>query len=139
MYYYRFKAGQHVSESGSTRTAPTVGAALSAIKVGVVNCQDWQNGYWPAYENLADEDLDLVLHLGDYIYEYDPESVYPDREHNLPETPGLDQLLTLTRQLLPRCPPTVDDGLEPLQEVGGSTALSLLRGGLHAPRTNGAG
>ena len=96
VYYYRFKAGTHVSPMGATRTAPALGAALSAIKVGVVNCQDWQNGYWPAYSNLADEDLDLVLHLGDYIYEYDPSSAYPDRMHNPPETPGLDQLLTLT-------------------------------------------
>jgi len=96
VYYYRFKTGEHVSDTGSTRTAPEVGAALSGIKVGVVNCQDWQNGYWPAYENLADEDLDLVLHLGDYIYEYDPDSAYPDRLHNPSETPGLDQLLTLT-------------------------------------------
>ena len=41
--------------------------------------QDLQNGYWPAYWAMAEEDLDVVLHLGDYIYEYDPASRFPDR------------------------------------------------------------
>jgi alkaline phosphatase D len=44
---------------------------------------------------LAAEDLDVVLHLGDYIYEYDPDSRFPDRHHTTPATLGLDQLRTL--------------------------------------------
>lgn len=59
--------------------------------MGVVSCQDWQNGYWPAYSALAGETLDAVLHLGDYIYEYDPRSLYPDRLHTTPQTPGPDR------------------------------------------------
>jgi alkaline phosphatase D len=54
-----------------------------------------QNGYWPAYAALAQEDVDVVFHVGDYIYEYDPHSRFPDRNHVPPQTVGLDQLQTL--------------------------------------------
>ncbi|HET9144354.1 alkaline phosphatase D family protein, partial [Actinophytocola sp.] len=65
------------------------------LRFGVVSCQDLQNGYWPGYLGVAGEDLDLILHLGDYIYEGDPNSRFPDRMHTTPQTPGLDQLRTL--------------------------------------------
>jgi alkaline phosphatase D len=89
-YFYRFRALGKISPVGRTRTAQG-----SRLKFGIVNCQDFQNGYWPAYWGLADEDLDVVLHLGDYIYEYDPSSRFADRNHTTPQTPGLDQLVTL--------------------------------------------
>ncbi|NMO51782.1 alkaline phosphatase [Actinoplanes sp. TBRC 11911] len=89
-YFYRFRALGEISPVGRTRTAPG-----SRLRFGIVNCQDFQNGYWPAYWGLADEDLDVVLHLGDYIYEYDPSSRFADRNHTTPQTPGLDQLVTL--------------------------------------------
>ncbi|WP_222721229.1 alkaline phosphatase D family protein [Actinomadura sp. HBU206391] len=94
-YWYRFRTGRHVSPAGRTRTAPAASSRPRGLRMGVVNCQDWQNGYWPAYSGLAEEDLDVVLHLGDYIYEYDPSGVYPDRLHTTPQTLGLDQLSTL--------------------------------------------
>ncbi|MDI2129900.1 alkaline phosphatase D family protein [Yinghuangia seranimata] len=94
-YWYRFRTGRYVSPVGRTRTAPAAAAEPGRLRFGVVNCQDWQNGYWPAYRGLAAEDLDVVLHLGDYIYEYDPHSRFPDRRHTTPQTPGLDQLSTL--------------------------------------------
>ncbi|WP_205752627.1 alkaline phosphatase D family protein [Cryptosporangium phraense] len=94
-YFYRFRAAGHLSPAGRTRTAPAGSARVDRLRIGVVNCQDFQNGYWPAYDGLAAEELDVVLHLGDYIYEYDPKSVYPDRQHTLPQTAGLDQLRTL--------------------------------------------
>lgn len=94
-YWYRFRAGRHVSPPGRTRTAPAPWSRPDRLRLGVANCQDWQNGYWPAYWGLAGEDLDAVVHLGDYIYEYDPHSAYPDRQHTAPQTPGLDQLVTL--------------------------------------------
>jgi alkaline phosphatase D len=94
-YWYRFRAGRHLSPAGRTRTAPAFGSHPRRLRLGVVNCQDLQNGYWPAYLGLAREDLDVVLHLGDYIYEYDPNSAYPDRVHTSPQTPGIDQLQTL--------------------------------------------
>ncbi|BCY09205.1 alkaline phosphatase [Actinoplanes sp. L3-i22] len=90
-YFYRFRALGRISPTGRTKTA----SAASSLRFGIVNCQDLQNGYWPAYRGLADEDLDVVFHLGDYIYEYDPSSVYADRRHTTPATLGLDQLVTL--------------------------------------------
>jgi alkaline phosphatase D len=90
-YFYRFKALGHLSPVGRTRTAASARDRLGSLRFGIVNCQDFQNGYWPAYDGLAAEDLDLVVHLGDYIYEYDPHSAFPDRRHTTPATPGLDQ------------------------------------------------
>jgi alkaline phosphatase D len=90
-YFYRFRALGQVSPIGRTKTA----SAGSRLRFGIVNCQDFQNGYWPAYWGLAAEDLDVVVHLGDYIYEYDPSSRFADRRHTTPATPGLDQLVTL--------------------------------------------
>ncbi|MFG2044163.1 alkaline phosphatase D family protein [Dactylosporangium sp. NPDC048998] len=94
-YHYRFRALGELSPVGRTKTAPPPWLDGGRLRFGIVNCQDFQNGYWPAYTGLAAEDLDVVLHLGDYIYEYDPHSAYADRNHTTPRTPGLDQLQTL--------------------------------------------
>jgi len=93
-YFYRFRAGGVISPVGRTRTAASAYTPTPRVRVGIVNCQDWQNGYWPAYYGLAEEDLDVVLHLGDYIYEYDP-YVGAVRPHNPSQASGLDQLRTL--------------------------------------------
>jgi len=95
-YYYRFRSGDFISPTGHARTAPAAGTSPTRLRFAVANCQDYQNGYWPAYDAIADEDIDFVLHLGDYIYEYDPKSVYHDRRHTSPQTAGLNQLLTLS-------------------------------------------
>lgn len=68
-YWYRFEVGSEESPIGRTRTAPAVGAALSEFKFAFANCQNYQNGFYTAYEHLAEEDIDLVVHLGDYLYE----------------------------------------------------------------------
>jgi alkaline phosphatase D len=94
-YFYRFRALGEISPVGRTRTAPPPWLDVSRLRFGIVNCQDFQNGYWPAYASLAAEYLDVVLHLGDYIYEGDPGSAFPDRLHTTPATPGLGQLQTL--------------------------------------------
>jgi alkaline phosphatase D len=94
-HWYRFRTGSYVSAAGRTRTAPPPWARLSSLRLAIANCQDLQNGYWPAYDGIADEGVDVVLHLGDYIYEYDASSIYPDRRHSPVETAGLDQLRTL--------------------------------------------
>ncbi|MFC7309793.1 alkaline phosphatase D family protein [Streptomyces monticola] len=70
VYYYRFRAGSWISPVGRTRTAPGRGARISALKLGAVSCQAYHDGYFTAYKHLADEDLDVVFHLGDYLYEY---------------------------------------------------------------------
>ncbi len=68
-YWYRFHAGKAVSPVGSTRTAPTADAAVERMRFAFACCQQYEQGYYAAYRHMAAEDLDLVIHLGDYIYE----------------------------------------------------------------------
>lgn len=72
-YWYRFRANGAISPTGRTRTAPATGTAVPRLRVGVVSCANYQAGYFSAYRHLAArDDLDAVIHLGDYIYEYAP-------------------------------------------------------------------
>lgn len=68
-YFYRFRAGSAVSPVARTRTAPAVGAPTPRMRFAFASCQSWSSGYYTAYQHMCDEDLDLVVHLGDYIYE----------------------------------------------------------------------
>ena len=68
-WFYRFRYAGEVSPVGRTRTAPGLGVRTGALAFAFVSCQDWASGYYSAYRHLAEEDLDLVLHLGDYVYE----------------------------------------------------------------------
>jgi alkaline phosphatase D len=67
--YYRFKARGDASPVGRTRTAPAPRAAPQQIKFAWFTCQDWSVNHWGAMSLLAAEDLDFVVHVGDYIYE----------------------------------------------------------------------
>jgi alkaline phosphatase D len=68
-YYYRFEAEKRRSPVGRTRTLPR--GAMARLRLGVVSCSNYPFGYFNAYAALAARpDLDAVLHLGDYIYEY---------------------------------------------------------------------
>ena len=67
-YWYRFKWGTYISPAGRTRTAPALGAA-APMRFAYASCQNYTNGYFGAYADMATRDLDLVVHLGDYIYE----------------------------------------------------------------------
>ncbi|MFI0911134.1 alkaline phosphatase D family protein [Streptomyces abikoensis] len=70
-YFYRFTAGDAVSPTARTRTAPAHDAATAGLRFGVVSCSNWESGHFSAYRHLAGrKDLDAVFHLGDYIYEY---------------------------------------------------------------------
>lgn len=68
-WFYRFRYRGDVSPVGRTRTAPHVRAAAGSLTFAFASCQDWTSGYYPSYRHMAQEDLDLVLHLGDYVYE----------------------------------------------------------------------
>ncbi|MGO1974950.1 MAG: alkaline phosphatase D family protein [Propionibacteriaceae bacterium] len=68
-YWYRFRVGKDVSPVGRTRTAPHPQAKLDQLTFAFASCQNWAQGYFTAYDHMAEEDLDLVVHLGDYIYE----------------------------------------------------------------------
>lgn len=69
-YSYRFRAGQYTSPAGRTRTLPEEDAAPDSLKLAIASCQDYTEGYYGAYRAMAADNLDLVLFLGDYIYEY---------------------------------------------------------------------
>lgn len=68
-YYYRFTSGETVTDTGVTRTLPQ--GAVDSVKLAVMSCANFPAGHFNAYELAAQQDeLDAVLHLGDYIYEY---------------------------------------------------------------------
>src|SRR5713101_2800690 len=69
VYWYRFRAGGAESPIGRTRTAPAAGAVPGALRFAFASCQNYTQGYYTAHANLAREDLQAVLFLGDYIYE----------------------------------------------------------------------
>jgi phosphodiesterase/alkaline phosphatase D-like protein len=68
-YFYRFKVGPEVSPVGRTKTAPASGSAVDRLTFALASCQAWAGGPYAAYRNMALEDLDLVVHVGDYTYE----------------------------------------------------------------------
>lgn len=68
-YAYRFRLGDEVSPVGRTRTFPAADASPDRLRLAVTNCQDYGSGRYAAYRDLVTQDLDVVLFLGDYIYE----------------------------------------------------------------------
>ncbi|MER6943200.1 alkaline phosphatase D family protein [Nonomuraea sp. NPDC000554] len=68
-YWYRFTVGVETSPTARTKTAPDPGWATE-VSFAWASCQQWEAGFYTAYRDLAAQDLDLVGHLGDYIYEY---------------------------------------------------------------------
>jgi alkaline phosphatase D len=69
-YFYRFITGDAQSAVGRTRTFPAPEAAASRLRVAYASCQRWEHGFFSAYRHMRDDDPDVVLFLGDYIYEY---------------------------------------------------------------------
>lgn len=68
-YYYRFKAGGSVSTVGTAKTLPV--GDVSQVKMALFSCSNYPKGYFNAYTETAKiEDLDVAIHVGDYIYEY---------------------------------------------------------------------
>jgi alkaline phosphatase D len=68
-YVYRFTIPDGSSPPGRLRTTPAAGA-VTPLRFAFASCQHYEQGYYTAYDHLAREELDLVAHLGDYIYEY---------------------------------------------------------------------
>jgi alkaline phosphatase D len=68
-YFYRFIVGDQVSPVGRTRTAPRAGRPVDSLRFLFASCQNWQSGYWPLWAHAPNDEPDVVLHLGDYIYE----------------------------------------------------------------------
>jgi alkaline phosphatase D len=87
-YWYQFTTGGVDSPIGRTRTAPAAGASPKKLSFAVASCQNYPAGYFTALGHLAKEDLDLVVHLGDYIYEGGVGNNTP-RKHNSTEVADL--------------------------------------------------
>jgi alkaline phosphatase D len=68
-YWYRFAYGGAQSPVGHARTAPVLWSALESMRFGFASCQHYEHGHYAAWRHLAAETPDLILHLGDYIYE----------------------------------------------------------------------
>jgi alkaline phosphatase D len=89
-YWYRFMLGDATSPVGRTRTAPAKDAAVDRLRFAIASCQHYEHGYFSAYRHMRADDLDLVLHLGDYIYE-GSWGADPVRQHEATEPMTLEQ------------------------------------------------
>jgi alkaline phosphatase D len=76
-YWYRFRALGQTSAVGRTRTAPAPDALVQRLHFAIASCQRFDHGHYAAWRDAAAQDLDLVLFLGDYIYEYAPRAFDP--------------------------------------------------------------
>lgn len=68
-YYYGFFTGNESSPVGRVRTMPALSAKSDRLRYAFASCQHYESGLFTAYEHMAQDDLDLIAHLGDYIYE----------------------------------------------------------------------
>jgi alkaline phosphatase D len=82
-YFYRFTAGDATSDVGRFRTAPDAGSS-TPLRFAFASCQHYEQGLYTAYAHMAHENIDLISHLGDYIYETDAATVTA-RKHATPE------------------------------------------------------
>ena len=87
-YFYRMMVAGEVSPVGRTKTVPPAGAPHDALRFAFASCQHYETGYFTALRHLSEEDLDLIVHLGDYIYEGPPDARV--RAHEGPEVTTLD-------------------------------------------------
>ena len=87
-YWYRFMVADAVSAVGRTRALPAL-ASRQKLTLALASCQNYEHGYFSAYRHMATENLDCVLFVGDYIYEYGP-TPNRTRQHNSPTCRTLD-------------------------------------------------
>jgi alkaline phosphatase D len=69
IYYYRFSAGGVTSMTGRTWTLPAAGQALAQLNFAVISNQDWSVNHWAGFSALQNENLDFIVHVGNYVYE----------------------------------------------------------------------
>jgi len=87
-YWYRFTSGGLQSPVGRTRTATARGTLPNRLTLAVASCQYYETGHYAAYRAIAADALDLVVHVGDYIYE--GRGIDRVRAHDAPECHTLD-------------------------------------------------
>ncbi|MCS3557639.1 MULTISPECIES: alkaline phosphatase [unclassified Sphingobacterium] len=94
IYYYRFKYKGNYSIIGTTSTLPD-SLAIKDLHIAVVSCNNWEDGYFNSFRFIAQkEEVDMVLHLGDYIYEY-ATGQYGNKESKRINDP-LHEIITLS-------------------------------------------
>ena len=91
-YYYYFSALNENSLTGRTKTAPVNAPSAGSLKFAVLSCQNYEHGYFNILGEFADyNELDAVVHLGDYIYEYPENERIPGRAHGPTEAISLEE------------------------------------------------
>ena len=95
VYYYRFRSDGVTSPTGRTKTLPQ--GDVGSVKLAVFSCASYASGYFNVYAHARDADVDAVLHLGDYIYEYDTEGLsLENSEEIVRNLPGDNDIEILT-------------------------------------------
>ncbi|MGI4853666.1 MAG: alkaline phosphatase D family protein, partial [Janthinobacterium lividum] len=95
-FFYRFHTADATSPVGRSRTAPAAQADVDRLRFAFASCQNYEHGYYHAHRDLAQQDVDAVLFLGDYIYEY--RSKDRPRVHTLPKLVTVDDYRTCYAQ-----------------------------------------
>ncbi|MGW0334050.1 alkaline phosphatase D family protein [Streptomyces sp. NPDC003011] len=90
-YWYRFRADGQLSRVGRTRTAPAATSSPGGLRVALASCQNWQHGYFTPYADMLAQDPDVVLFVGDYIYESSPSATAVRRHEGTGEPSSLTQ------------------------------------------------
>jgi alkaline phosphatase D len=98
-YYYRFRCAGERSAAGTVATLPTPGAAVARVRFASVGCQHFEQGWYTAYRDVAEQPLDFVFHYGDYIYE--------EHDRHPGDTPG--RVGATVRRYSGRSPFSLDD------------------------------
>jgi alkaline phosphatase D len=79
-YWYRFAADGERGPVGRTKTLPGRDDPVASVRLAVASCQDFRSGFYPAWRAIAQDDVDAVVHLGDYIYESGGRSPFDARQ-----------------------------------------------------------
>ncbi|MEV6961525.1 alkaline phosphatase D family protein [Streptomyces sp. NPDC051207] len=90
-YWYRFRAGGQLSRTGRTRTAPHRFHTGGPLRLALASCQNWQHGWFTPYADMLDQDPDVVVFVGDYIYESTPSATGVRRHEGTGEPYSLTQ------------------------------------------------
>ncbi|MEX0813096.1 MAG: alkaline phosphatase D family protein [Chitinophagales bacterium] len=110
-YYYQFEYDGAHSLIGRTKTAPN--AAVDQLRFAVVSCSRYEDGFFNAYESIAwHNDIDAVIHLGDYIYEYAVGTTIADRDTLQPP----NEIITLEDYRIRHAHYRLDEQLRLLQQ-----------------------
>jgi phosphodiesterase/alkaline phosphatase D-like protein len=99
-YWYRFQSGLHLSPVGRTRTAPAANASPATLRFALASCQDWQNGHFTAYDDMAEQDLDFAVateFVGTSISSDFPADFIPAVAAALPDNPHVKDFDGLLR------------------------------------------